>query len=57
MGNFTLSERVRRSCPEVFCKNGVLRNFAKLTVKYLCQSLFFNDVADFKHATLLKKGL
>ena len=57
MGNFTLSERVRHSCPEVFCKNGVLRNFAKLTVKYLCQSLFFNDVADFKPATLLKKGL
>ena len=57
MGNFTLTERVRHSCPEVFCKNGVLRNFAKLTVKYLCQSLFFNEVADFKPATLLKKGL
>ena len=26
---------------EVFCKKGVLRNFAKLTGKHLCQSLFF----------------
>ena len=25
----------------VFCKKGVLRNFAKFTGKYLCQSLFF----------------
>ena len=30
------------SRPEVFCKIGVLRNFAKLTGKYLCQSLFLN---------------
>ena len=29
------------SRPEVFCKKGVPRNFAKLTGKYLCQSLFF----------------
>ena len=26
------------SCSEVFCKKGVLRNFAKFTRKYLCQS-------------------
>ena len=32
--------------PEVFCKKGVLRNFAKLTGKHLCQSLFFNKVAN-----------
>ena len=25
------------------CKNGVLKFFAKLTVKHLCQSLFFNN--------------
>ena len=31
--------------PEVFCKKGVLRNFAKFTGKHLCQSLFFNQVA------------
>ena len=26
-------------------KKGVLRNFTKITVKHLCQSLFFNKVA------------
>ena len=31
--------------PEVFCKKGVLRNFAKLTGKHLYQSPFFNKVA------------
>ena len=34
----------RRSRPEVYCKKGVLRNFVKLTGKYLCWSLFFNKV-------------
>ena len=42
---------------EVFCKKGVLKNFAKLTGKYLCQSFFFNKVADPTLATLLKKRL
>ena len=32
--------------PEVFCKKGVLRNFAKFTGKHQRQSLFFNKVAD-----------
>ena len=36
---------IRSSCPEVFCKEGALRNFAKFTGKHLCQSLFFNTVA------------
>ena len=31
--------------PEVFYKKLVLKKFAKFTVKYLCQSLFFNKVA------------
>ena len=31
----------RSSCPEVFCKKGVIRNFAKFPGKHLCQSLFF----------------
>ena len=35
----------RGSRPEVFCKIGVLRNFAKFTGKRLCQSLFFNKIA------------
>ena len=29
----------------MFCKKGVLRNFAKFTGKHLCQRLFFNKVA------------
>ena len=36
---------IRSSRPEVFCKKGVLRNFAKFTGKHLCQSLLFNKVA------------
>ena len=35
----------RSSRPDVFCKKGVLRNFAKYTGKHLCQSLFFNKEA------------
>ena len=35
----------------------VLRNFAKLTEKHLCQSLFFNKVAGLRPATLLKNRL
>ena len=31
--------------PEVFCKKGVLRKFAKFTGKHLCQSLFLNTIA------------
>ena len=42
----------RNSRPEVFCKKGVPKNFAKFTGKYLWQSPFFNKVA-----TLLKKRL
>ena len=35
----------RNSRPEVFCRKGVLRNFAKFTVKHLFQNLFFNKIA------------
>ena len=47
----------RSSRPKVFCKKGVLRNFAKFTGKHLCQSLFFNKVEGLRPATLLKKRL
>ena len=47
----------RSSRPDVFCKNGVLRNFTKFTGKHLCQSLVFNKVACLRPATLLKKRL
>ena len=48
---------IRSRRPKVFCKKGVLRNFAKLTGKYLCHSLFFNKVAGLRSTTLLKKRL
>ena len=35
----------RTSGPEVFCKNGALKNFAKSTKKHMRQRLFFNKVA------------
>ena len=41
----------------MFCKKVVLGNFAKFTGKDLCQSLFFNNVASLRPATLLKKRL
>ena len=40
--------------PELFCKIGVLRNFAKLTGKHLCHRLFFNKL---QSANLLKTSL
>ena len=49
--------KVLSSRPEVFCKKGVLRYFAKSTGKHLCQNLFFNKVAGRRPATLLKKRL
>ena len=41
--DFTLFVSVRSSRPEVFCKKGVLKNFAKITEKRLCQSLLFQS--------------
>ena len=44
--NMTIFIHHRSIRPDVFCKTGVLRNFAKFTGKHLCQSIFFNKVAD-----------
>ena len=41
----------------MFWKKGVLKNFAKITRKPLCQSLFFNKDAALRPATLFKKRL
>ena len=38
-------------------KQGVFKNFAKSTGKHLCQSLFSNEVAGLRSATVLKKRL
>ena len=45
------------AAPEVFCKKGVLGNFAKFTGEHLCHILFFNRVAGLRPSTLLKKRL
>ena len=48
----------RSSRPEMFCKNGVLWNFAKFTGNHLCQSFSFMNVSSLRPpATLLKKRL
>ena len=41
----------------MFCRKGVLRNFAKFTGKHLRQSLSFSKVAGLRPTTLLKKRL
>ena len=38
----------RSSRPEVLCKKGALRNFAKFTEKRFCQTFFFKKVAGLK---------
>ena len=42
------------SRPEAILKKVLLKNFAKLTGKYLCWSLFFKKVADLQPAFLFK---
>ena len=44
--------RFRSSRTEVFCKKGVLRNFAKFTGKHLGKGLFSKKVADCLKKTL-----
>ena len=44
----------RSSRPAVFCKKGVLKNYAKFIGKQQCQSLFINKVAD---CSVIKKQL
>ena len=39
----------------MFQKIGVLKNVAKFTGKHLYKGLFFNNVASFHSATLIKK--
>ena len=38
------SSTVRCSCPEVFSKKDVLRNFAKFTGKYQCHSILTSGI-------------
>ena len=50
-------KKIRGSSPEVFCKKGVLRKFAKFTGKHPFQSLFCNKVAGLRPVNLLKTRL
>ena len=40
-GTLVVNELVQKQRPEVFCKKGVLKNFANFTEKHLCWSPFF----------------
>ena len=55
--NLVLQQMNNHSRPKVFCKKGVLRNFAKFTGEHKYQSFFFNKVAGLRPATLFKKRL
>ena len=48
------SAKFRSSRPDVFCKKGIFKNFAKFTGKHLCQSLFFNKVVGLRSAKFLR---
>ena len=48
---------VVKTPPEVFCKKGGLKNFAKIHTKHLYQSVFFNKNAGLRPGILLKKRL
>ena len=43
------------SCPQMFFKIGVLKNFANFTGKHLCWSLFLIKFQTLRPATLLKR--
>ena len=49
------TNKIKSSHPEVFCREDVLRNFAKFTGKHKCQIFFFDKVAVPRSANLLKK--
>ena len=54
---FTKCYKFRNSHQRCSVTKGVLRNVAKFTGKHLCQSLFLNNVAGLRQATLLKQRL
>ena len=50
-------ETIKGSRLHMFCKLGVLKNFAKFKGKQLCWSFFFIEVAAIQPAALIKKRL
>ena len=55
--NTALTPYYRSSPLEVFCRKGVLRNFAKVTGKHLCQSLFSRKIGLAKFLWILQNFL
>ena len=52
------ASRFQKQPQEVLYTKGFLKNFTKLTVKHLCQSIFFfPEICRLRLATLLKKRL
>ena len=49
--------KVSGSCPEVFCKKGILKNFTKFTGKHLRQSLIFYKVSGLSLQLIKKETL
>ena len=43
-----LASECQKQPPELLCEKSALKSFPKLTEKHLCQSLFFNKVADLR---------
>ena len=52
---WVIETQKRTTCPEVFCKKGVLKIFSKFSWKHLCWSFLFDKVAGLSPATLSKK--
>ena len=52
LAHFNVNSKSNR--PEVFCKLGVLGNFAKFTGKHVRQSVFFNKVVGLRPETSFK---
>ena len=55
--NFLFSVERQKLPPGLLDKKAALENFAKLAGKHLCRSTSFNEVADLRSATLIKKRL
>ena len=47
------AKRNRSSRPELLCKKGILKNFAKFIGKHLCQSHLFNKITGLRSLSLL----
>ena len=51
------NNKQKNQCPKVFYKKGAPKDFSKFTGKHLCRGLVFNNLADCRPTTLLKKRI